>query len=187
MKQYKGAASERMDTRTLPAGGYVARILHAEVESFDWGEKLRIDFDICEGEYKGYFDQQFAASNFDDKKWKGAIRLVVPNEGSQYFEGEKRRFNNFIWSIENSNKGYTWGWDESTLTGKMIGVIFGNKEWEYKGKTGWAAVCTGLCSVDDIRMGNYKVPADKPLKKPAEPAVSGAEAFASVSEDELPF
>jgi len=184
MKKYSGARAERQTKEALPAGGYVVQIKGAEIETLDWGEKLRLDFDIYEGPYAGFFDQQFAASTFDDKKWKGSFRLIVPSEGSQYFEGEKRRFNNFIYAIEASNPNYTWDWDETKLKGKFLGAIFGNKEWEYNGKTGWATVCAGLCSADDIRQGNYKVPADRPLKTASQPAT---ETFKSIPEEELPF
>lgn len=183
MKQYNGAKAEKQTKETLPAGGYEALILGAEVENNDWGERLRIDFDICAGPYAGFFDRQFAGSTFDDKKWKGSIRLTVPDEQSKFFEGDKRRFNNFLYAVEDSNKGYTWNWDETSLKRLKIGVIFANKEWEYEGKTGWATVCQSLCSIEDIRTGNYTVPADKPLKKTG----AAAESYTPVTDEDLPF
>lgn len=192
MKPYNGAKAERISNETLPAGGYISCILDAEVENVNYGDhtgqKLRIHFDIVDGPYAHFFDRQFAASTFDDKKWKGVIRLDVPDESSKYFESAKRRFNNFIFAVEQSNPGYTWNWDESGLKRLKIGTIFGNKEWEFNGKTGWSSVCAALCSVQDIREGNYKVPADKPLKTASVPAVGGSGEYVPVpGDDDLPF
>lgn len=184
MKQYNGAKAEKTTNEKLPAGGYVVQIMGAEVETLDWGEKLRLDFEIYEGKYAGFFAAQYRASTFDDKKWKGCFRLIVPSEGSQYFESEKRRFNNFIYAIEASNPNYHWDWNEKGLKGKFLGVVYGEKEWEYKDKTGWATVCAALYSADDIRQGNYKVPEPKALQKAAEKA---SEPFQTVSDDDLPF
>ena len=192
MKPYNGAKAERISNETLPAGGYISCILDAEIENVNYGDhtgqKLRIHFDIVDGPYAHFFDRQFAASTFDDKKWKGVIRLDYPDEGSKYFESAKRRFNNFIYAVEQSNPGYTWNWDEAGLKRMKIGTIFGMKEWEFNGKTGWASVCAALCSIQDIREGNYKVPADKPLKTASAPAVGGSGEYVPVpGDDDLPF
>ena len=192
MKPYNGAKAERISNETLPAGGYISCILDAEIENVNYGDhtgqKLRIHFDIVDGPYAHFFDRQFAASTFDDKKWKGVIRLDYPDEGSKYFESAKRRFNNFIYAVEQSNPGSTWTWDEAGLKRMKIGTIFGMKEWEFNGKTGWASVCAALCSIQDIREGNYKVPADKPLKTASAPAVGGSGEYVPVpGDDDLPF
>ena len=56
IKSYNGFKAERTAAKeTLPAGGYVAKIMDASVIKYDWGEVLKIDFDIAEGEYKGFF------------------------------------------------------------------------------------------------------------------------------------
>ena len=192
MKPYSGAKAERISNETLPAGGYISCILDARMEEVNYGDhmgaKLKIDFDIVDGPYAHFFDRQFAASTFDDKRWKGTIRLDYPDESSKYFESAKRRFNNFIYAVEQSNPGYTWNWDETGLKRMKIGTIFGNKEWEFNGKTGWSSVCAALCSIQDIREGNYKVPADKPLKTASNSSVGGSGEYVPVPGDEdLPF
>lgn len=148
----------------LPAGGYVAKILNAKVEEYTWGEKLVISFDIAEGEYKDFFRKQYNESTREDKKWKGNLRLTVPQEGNQYFEGQKRTFGNAIWAIEESNPEYKWDWIEAALKGKMVGVLFRNFEWEMNGNSGWSTECCTFVSVEDIRNGNFKQPKDKPLR-----------------------
>ena len=150
----------------LPAGGYVAKILNAKVEEYSWGEKLVISFDIAEGEYKDFFRKQYNENTREDKKWKGNFRLTIPQESNQYFDSQKRTFGNAIWAIEESNPGYHWDWNESALKGKMVGVLFRNREWEMDdGRSGWSTECCTFVSVEDVRTGNFKQPKDKPLKR----------------------
>ena len=150
----------------LPAGGYVAKILNAKVEEYNWGEVLVISFDVADGEYKDFFSKQYRENTREDKKWKGNFRLTVPNEGNQYFDSQKRTFGNAIWAIEESNSGYHWDWNEDSLKGKMVGVLFRNFEWEMDdGRSGWSTECCTFVSVEDVRTGNFKQPKDKPLKR----------------------
>lgn len=149
----------------LPAGGYVAKIMNAEVKEYTWGEVLVISFDVAEGEYKDFFANQYRANTNEDKKWKGNLRITVPQEGNQYYDSQKRTFGNCIACIEESNPGYHWDWNERNLKGKLVGVLFRNFEWEMDGNTGWSTEACTFVSVDDVRSGNFKTPKDKPLKK----------------------
>ena len=190
IKSYNGFKPERTTAReTLPAGGYVAKIMDATVISYDWGDVLKVDFDIAEGEYKGFFATDYRNNTNDDKKWRGTYRINIPNESNQYFHRQRKSFNNFIACLEETNNGFHWAWDESALKGKGIGVLFRNKEWEYNGSTGWTTECCTVTTAKDIREGNFKMPKDKPLK--AKAANSGAyseTAFVPVDDDaDLPF
>ena len=154
---YNGMRAEKQTTSmALPAGGYIAQIFNAKVEEYQWGSVLVVAFDITEGEYKGFFKKQYDSNTAEDKKWKGSYRLTIPVEDSQYFEGNKRSFNNFIYVLEDSNSGYHYDCDEKKLKGKKIGVLFRNKEWEMNGKTGWTTECGGVATVTDIHEGNFK-------------------------------
>ena len=190
IKSYNGFKPERTSTReTLPAGGYVAKIMDATVINYDWGDVLKVDFDIAEGEHKGFFATDYRNNTNDDKKWRGTYRINIPNESNQYFDSQRKSFNNFIACLEETNNGFHWAWDETALKGKGIGVLFRNKEWEYNGSTGWTTECCAVTTAKDIREGNFKMPKDKPLK--AKAANSGAyseTAFAPVDDDaDLPF
>ena len=190
IKSYNGFKPERTTTReTLPAGGYVAKIMDATVINYDWGDVLKVDFDIAEGEHKGFFATDYRNNTNDDKKWRGTYRINIPNESNQYFDSQRKSFNNFIACLEETNNGFHWAWDETALKGKGIGVLFRNKEWEYNGSTGWTTECCTVTTAKDIREGNFKMPKDKPLK--AKAANSGAyseTAFAPVDDDaDLPF
>lgn len=175
----------------LPAGGYVAKIMNAEVKEYSWGEVLVISFDIAEGEYKDFFATQYRENTNEDKKWKGNFRLTVPQENNQYYDRQKRTFGNCLACIEESNSGYHWNWSEAELKGKMVGVLFRNYEYsiiDSKGNTnnGWSTECCTFTTVDDIRNGKFKMPKDKPLKN--KPAIVTSD-FQPVADDDddLPF
>ena len=190
IKSYNGFKPERTTAReTLPAGGYVAKIMDATVINYDWGDKLKVDFDIAEGEYKGFFATDYRNNTNDDKKWRGTYRINIPNESNQYFDSQRKSFNNFIACLEETNNGFHWAWDETALKGKGIGVLFRNKEWEYNGSTGWTTECCAVTTAKDIREGNFKLPKDKPLKaKETASATSFSNAFTAVDDDsDLPF
>ena len=189
MKAFNGLEIKKSvnTSEPLPAGGYVAKILNAKVDEYGWGEVLVISFDIAEGEYKDFFRKQYNENTREDKKWKGNFRLTVPQEGNQYFEGQKRTFGNAIWAIEESNPGYHWDWVEAALKGKMVGVLFRNFEWEMNGNSGWSTECCTFVSVEDIRNGNFKQPKDKPLRnKPVNNAPANISGPVDDSVD-LPF
>ena len=188
MKKYSDVKFERTSggRETLPAGGYVCSILSARVEENDWGSTLIIAHDVCEGEFSGIFKRDFEANDREDKKWRGTFRLKLPkDDGSEQDAWKKRSFNNFIWAVENSNPGYSWAWDEKTLKGKKVGLLYRNKEWEYNGRSGWTTEAAGSESIDNIRDGKFKMLKDKPL--PEKPV--SAPAFAEMEDEDasLPF
>ena len=166
IKSYNGFKPERTTTReTLPAGGYVAKIMDATVINYDWGDVLKVDFDIAEGEYKGFFATDYRNNTNDDKKWRGTYRINIPNESNQYFDSQRKSFNNFIACLEETNNGFHWAWDETALKGKGIGVLFRNFEWKMDdGRSGWSTECCTFVSVEDVRTGNFKQPKDKPIR-----------------------
>lgn len=40
----------------LPVGGYVLKILNVAYQGNDWGDAIILSFDIAEGEFKGFFE-----------------------------------------------------------------------------------------------------------------------------------
>lgn len=187
MKPFNGFEAKKTASREhLPAGGYVAKILDCTEVSYTWGNVLLISFDIIEGPYKDFFATDYKGQDREDKKWRGTYRLNEPkDDGSEKDGWTKRTFGNAIWSIENSNQGYHWDWNETGLKGKLVGVLYRNREWEKDGNSGWTTECCALTSVDDIRNGKFKQPKDKPLKK----ATNSTPGFTELSDDdgELPF
>lgn len=170
----------------LPVGAYVCRIKRAVVQNNSYGDQLCLLFDIADGQYGGFYQKDFDGNRAEDKKWKGVLRLFLPREdGSEKDEWTKSALKGLFTAIENSNPGYTWNWDETTLAGKMVGVMYRNEEYDYKGKQGWSARPFRALSVSSVRDNKYELPNPKPLNPSA---VKPAE-FTELSEDdgELPF
>lgn len=188
MKKYSDVKAERTSSgrETLPAGGYVCQILSARVESNDWGETLVLAHDVCEGDYSGIFKRDYDNNTNENRKWRGTFRLRLPkDDGTEQDGWKKRSLGNFIWAVEDSNPGYTWAWDEKTLKGKKIGLIYRNKEWEMSDRHGWTTEAGAAESVSNIREGKYRQLKDKPL--PVKEVT--APVFTDEGEDdgELPF
>ena len=188
MKPYSDFKAERKTSwrETLPAGGYVCQIISAREESYRWGRVLVIAHDVCEGEYAGIFKRDYDNNTNENKKWRGTFRINVPkDDGSEQDSWAKEKFNSFMACIQDSNPGYAWNWDEKTLKGKKIGLIYRNKEWEMEDRHGWTTEAGAAESVDNIREGKFK-----PLKDKALPVKETTPVFTEVSDEddgELPF
>lgn len=170
---YKQAeATSFSELPKLQPGGYVLKILNIKVEPTDWGSRLAIQFDIAEGEFKGFFDKLYKATpdEWENKKWKGSMRLSIPhNAGDETkFKKSLGYFKSQIQAFENSNANLhidcERDWDENVLKGKLVGALFNEKEWEKDGKTGWFTQCKRFVSANDIRSGNFTIPKREELK-----------------------
>lgn len=187
MRQYSDFKAERSGggREILPAGGYVCQIMSAKVESSEWGDTLIIAHDVCEGEFSGLFKRDYDNNTNENRKWRGTFRLRLPkDDGSEQDGFKKRSFNNFIWAIEQSNPGYAWAWDEKTLKGKKVGLLYRNKEWEMGDRRGWTTEAAGSDSIDNIRNGKFKMLKDKAL-----PVKESAPVFTEMEDEDasLPF
>ena len=162
------------ERKKLPLGAYVCRIKQAVVQPTNYGEQLCVLFDIEDGEHAGFYAADFRNNKNPDKKWRGVLRQFLPaDDGSEKDDLTKSSLKGLITSIEKSNPGFTWGWDEQALSGKLVGIIFRNEEWEYNGKHGWAVRPFRACSVDTVADGTYTIPDDQPLRKAAPAPTSG--------------
>lgn len=195
MQQLKGFETAKVITGgvpQLPKGGYIAKILDCKEESKNGYSWLAISFDIAEGEHKGHFAEQYRANKSENKKWRGTYTAFIPDESSQYYEDNLNKFKTMIANIEESNPGYHWDWDETKLKGKLVGVIFGEKEFETE-SNGIIIIteCRGLRSVECIKENKFKMPALKTLS--GAPSVSSASSSAAPftavedDDDDLPF
>lgn len=198
IKQFSNYESTQAYTggeEKLPRGGYVCKITGAKVEENEYGQHVKIAFDIAEGEHAGYYQNKYDRNTNEDKKWPGVYTLNVPkDDGSEQDGWTKRRFKTFTNALEDSNAGYHFDWDESKFKGKLVGLVFNYREYDFNGQTGWTPNPAQSCSVADIRAGKYKVPEDKPLKnKPAQQSAAdkdAVEGFLKVpagTEEEIPF
>lgn len=188
MKAYNDFKAEKAggSREILPAGGYVCNILSAKEETFSWGSRLALAIDVAEGDYAGFFKKDFDSNDREDKKWRGIYRINIPKDDGSEMDGwTKRSFGNFIYSVQESNPGYSWNWDEKTLKGKKLGVLYRNREWEMNGRTGWTTEAAGSCTVEDIRNKTFRSLKDKPLKN--RPEASAASPDSVEDESDLPF
>jgi hypothetical protein len=200
MKAFSDYKAEKAASRELlPAGGYIAKVLNAEVVTYQGQngsyDKLVISFDISDGPNKNFFKQDFESQQGEDKKWRGVFRLNIPqDDGSERDGWSKRSFGNAMWAIEASNSGYHWDWNEAGLKGKSVGVLFRDREWEMtnsKGEdiSGWTTECCAFTDVQSIKDGTFKMPKKKPLKKEsaAIPAASNEIHLTEEERDALPW
>ncbi|MFR6290521.1 MAG: hypothetical protein ACLUKQ_03620 [Peptococcaceae bacterium] len=157
---YEETQARTGESRQLPAGLYACQIVMAIEEERNGSRLLAIAFDIAEGEYKGFFQQRYDADTNPQKKWPGAgIRrqFVEDRDGScnPFFKG-------LITSIEESNPGFKWNWDENTLRGKKFGAIMGREE--FLANDGQKKMATKVFYISSIEgLKNAKIPEDKLL------------------------
>lgn len=157
------------DGESLEVGGYELKIIGAKVENYDRCSVLKVAIEIENHEkYAGFYGRRFqvAKSKNPDAKWNGVFDVFIPKDDGTETDGyTKQAFKRFITSVEESNQGYFWNWEESSLVGKKFGGIFGREQFETKeGELKFAVKCRYPRSLDAIRKGKFEIPKDKLLK-----------------------
>lgn len=145
----------------LPKGGYIAKILGVKLEQGKDGnsDMLRVQFDINEGEYAGFFKKLYDESKDDNKKYKGQTTIYLPkDDGTEQDGWTKNAFAKWTNSLEDSNEGYKWDWDEKKWKNKAIGLVFGETGTVIEGKEVVYTDCRYPASVSDIKEGKFKEP-----------------------------
>lgn len=153
------------DFEKLPLGGHICKIKTTRIDSYDWGNVLILAFDIAEGSaLDGFYQRNFQAQQPENRKWKGTYRITIPAENPADEKETKTVsiFKTAISCIEESNPGYTWNWDESSLKEKLFGGVFGRKEYDFEGRHGFYTECRFIRSVEEIKKG-VDIPEDKLL------------------------
>lgn len=156
---------------SLEPGGYELRILGAKVEDFTNCSILKIRFDVINhAQYANIFSDKYKSAKVKDvnAKWAngGIFDVFLPkDDGSEQDGYTKQNFKRFTTSVENSNQGYNWNWDEQSLVGKVFGGVFGREQFKTdKGELKFAVKCRFARSIDSIRTGDFKIPEDKLIK-----------------------
>ena len=175
----------------LPKGGYVLTVLAVKLEKWQSGDEyLQISCDISEGEYTSFFAKQYKDDSREDKKWKCNYNLSIPkDDGSERDGWTKRRFKTVMNAFEDSNPGYRWEWNESTLKGKKIGGLFNIRQWEKSdGSIGETTNLAQLTTVENIQKNTYKLPKDKLIEQTDTTATDDFVTAATMfNDDALPF
>ena len=181
MKGYEEAQALTGEYEKLEPGGYICKIINAKEEVSKSGKKmLVIALDIAEGEKKDFYKKRFDEDTRADKKWaSGAIFR-------QMLEGEKAvgYLKGLMTSLEASNTGFKWNWDEKKLKNLKCGAIFAEEEYEKTdGSIGVTTKIKFIRTTKAIEEGRYRVPELKKLER--------GEAFDNngviADNDDLPF
>lgn len=156
-----------LNNATLPKGAYNMQIKGVQLMSGDKGQYLRVDMDICDGEYKNFFARKFENQSGERKNWGCSFFVSIPAEdGSKGDNFKKLLFKTFILNVEDSNQGFHWNWNENELEGKYVGGLFVLKEFRGSdGEIHTIVNIAGTCTLKRVADGTYKLPKDKLLPK----------------------
>ena len=110
----------------LPQGKYVLQILYIKVSTSQHnGYELNIFYDIEEGPYKNFYLKDYQAQVTEKKSWNGKYSIELsPNDWMAGNKWSQKALDNFIISVEKSNYGYHFDWDEGKIKGMLVGGIF---------------------------------------------------------------
>lgn len=148
---------ESTSFKRLTPNGYICKILN--VEDHPEKEYLKIYFDIVKGDDKGYFKKQYDGDTRKEKKWPNAGTFI-----RSYKDSAASMFKGFMNSVEKSNKGYKWDFDEKTLVNKLVGLIIADEQYQnQKGQVRVRNYVAAVRSVETIEKGEYEIPALKEL------------------------
>lgn len=184
------------DFKALSIGAYECRIVNAVENHNEQSGKttLKVMVDIASGEYKDYFKKRYDNNIMVDRKWDNNATkyLAFEGENTSYFKG-------FITCVENSNPGYKWNWEESTLRDKKIAGVFQYEQYEKQDGTKSIKVrLTKFRSLDklkdievsdNIKMldGSYVSYNDHLEKNEEKTPYSDFGSTVEISPEELPF
>ena len=187
--------SKRKSTsfESLPKDAYVVKIMGVKEGTYpSGGSCLRIAFDIAEGKYKDFYQNQFARDTREDKEWPydAVFSLTIPSDHSETWIWDN--WNTFFADLEDSNSGFVFGGDIRSLKGKLIGGKFHIKQTEKNGNIYDHTLMKWTCVAEDVRQGKAgKLPNDKLVgsgsTKPAASAPSVDDFVNNVADEELPF
>lgn len=161
----------------LPAGGYVIKIV--DVEDMADREYLNIVFDIKEGEFSGFYSDDFGKMN----PW--AHRFV-----RSYKDSAAGMFKQFLSRLEDSNRDFnisTWQRrsDERDLIGLELGIVLQNEQYtNNQGEDKERLNVVGVYAAQDIRNGDYKLPEPKDKRTQVG---AGTTTAAADPYDDVPF
>ena len=181
IENYENVQASSGEFAKPTAGGYICKIINVEdvpMNAQGKGDYLRIQYDIADGDFKGYYKEQF-------DKWGGNWNASFIRSYKEKALGMMKHFTN---CIEQSNTGYVWDWNEKGLVGKFVGLVLGEEEYKNSaGEIKTKLTVNQVKTVEDIKNGNFKVPAPKKLE--VENSSNNIAEFTPIddSSDDLPF
>lgn len=167
----------------ITAGGYICTIVDAILDTTK--EYIRLDLDVAEGPFKGYFQA------LEDRAGFWGLSYYA-----SYKESQLGRFTKLCSCFGLCNPGYEFdpfqnkGVDIDTLKGKKIGVVISKEEYRNRnGEIREKNRAANITEIEKIQKKRYTIP---PLKK-LEPSAAGGVvdgSFIAVPDDapeEIPF
>lgn len=203
MKPFNGFEDAQKNARftgsaKLPEGTYVAKVMNVRFEAGKNGnsDRIIVQFDIAEGEYKDFFKSAYDADTSEDKKWKGKATIYIPaDDGSEQDKWTKNKFAKWTNAFEDSNKGYSWDWDESKWKGLFVGLVYRTTNKMIEGRPCTYTEIAFPIEAETVRSG--KAPKANTYTAPGfnasgsdKPAASAGTGFVNVPEgtnEEIPF
>lgn len=170
----------------MTPGGHICRIMGLRQETSKNGNPMIvIAFDIDEGsELDGFYKARLKEQQKQNSasKWQGVIRFMLYDKSGNtnpFFKG-------FIKSLEESNAGYRWDWDERSAVDKKIGIVFREEEYMQETQIRSSVKAWQARSVQAILDG-VPVPPKKMLQEHGAQPFDPTAGFVAVDSDELPF
>lgn len=161
-KFYDEAPVLNGENQTLQPGGYICVIKKAVSQKSKAGnDMLVLLLDIAEGDKKGFFQDRFDKNTKQDKKWDCVLRIVIDDESKSTDERKKiaGRLKGSIASIEDSNPGFKFAWNEESLKDKIVGAEFGLEEYTAQdGSTRTISKVRRLRSKESVLQNKVEMP-----------------------------
>ena len=179
IENYENVQANTGDFSRPTAGGYICKIIDVEdvpLNEQGKGNYLKIFYDVADGEFKEFYSEQF-------KKFGGDWYATFIRS---YKEKALGMFKHFMNCAEQSNAGYDWDWNEKGLIGKVVGLVLGEEEYKNNaGEIKTKLTVKNIATVEDIKNGNFKIPAPKKLVETSTETFAG---FTPIEDDDtLPF
>lgn len=157
-------------------GGYIVKITLAQ--DVPQKEYLRIEWDYTEGDLAGAHRECYDNYGF----WPAPLFRSYKEKAAGMFKA-------FIESVEKSNEGFTWNWNERDLVGKWVGVV--TREEEYTSNSGelkTRIIVDRVLPAVDILNGNFTVlPTKRKEASNRSNAVVDMTGPAPIPDSEIPF
>lgn len=155
IENFRNITATTNEYENIKPGGYICRI--TGVKDNEQKEYLEIEYDIAEGNNRGYYLNLFQKFGF----WGARFIRSYKQTAIQYFKA-------FIDAVEASNKDYYFNFDERTLINKLIGVVLGEEEYKSNnGEIKKRLYVHSIKTMKEIKEGKFKIPDFKCYKENA--------------------
>lgn len=176
IENYENVQANSGEFERPGAGGYVCLITNVEdvpMGADGKGDYLKIQFDIAHGDFAGYYSDLHSKKGF----WLGSFVR-------SYKESALGMFKHFTNCVEETNAGYKWNFEEKSLCGKFIGLVFGEEEYlDKERKVRTRTYVKDIKTTEQIKSGDFKIPELKKL--PVDTSVPSG--FTQGVNEDLPF